>query len=220
VLSAAFFLLMVFVVRPLLARVTATIERTKRPVSKTVVLAVVLSGIMLSALATDMIGIHAIFGAFLFGVIMPRESDTVEQATTRMRDVTTTLLLPLFFVYVGLRTKFGLLGTDWALWGWCLVIMAVAIMGKWGGSTAAARVTGLDWRQSLSLGALMSCRGLTELVVLNIGLDLGVISPTMFAMLVIMALVSTAMTSPALTVIERLTGRVKERARVPAAAAD
>jgi len=126
-----------------------------------------------------------------------------------------TLLLPLFFVYTGLRTKFDLIGSDPTLWLWCLLIVAVAMLGKWGGSLIAARLSGIGRRDAWSLGALMNCRGLTELAVLNIGLDLKVISPTMFAMLVVMTLVTTVATSPALSLIERYKRRTGEP--VPAA---
>ena len=126
-----------------------------------------------------------------------------KRAEGKLESVTVTLLLPLFFAYIGLKTQFGLLGADPALWGWTALIILVAILGKWGGSTAAARLTGIGWRESLSLGALMNCRGLTELVVLNVGLQLEVITPTVFAMLVIMTLVSTVMTAPALSMLDR-----------------
>lgn len=202
-LSAGFVLLMLLAVRPLLARAVTADEHGRVRIPEPAVLPVLLCGIMLSSLATDQIGIHPIFGAFLFGAVTPRESARVEQATAKMRDITVTLLLPLFFVYLGLRTKFALLGGEAELWLWCLAVVGVAIAGKWGGSTAAARATGFGWRDSLSLGALMNCRGLTELIVLNVGLDLGVITPTMFAMLVVMALVSTMLTTPALSLIGR-----------------
>ncbi|TCO44752.1 cation:proton antiporter [Actinocrispum wychmicini] len=197
-LSLVFFALMIFVVRPLLDRLLA-----RRVIPDGAVLPVLLAGLMLAALATNSIGIHPIFGAFLFGVITPRGVLKVERATDQMRGLTMTFLLPLFFVYTGLRTKFGLLGDDWGLWGWCALITAVAIVAKWAGSLGAARLSGVGWRESWGIGALMNCRGLTELVVLNIGLDLKIISPTVFAMLVIMTLVTTMLTAPALTVIER-----------------
>jgi Kef-type K+ transport system membrane component KefB len=195
-LTAAFAASMVLVVRPLLAW---GIGRVSEPA----VLPIMLAGIMLSALATNDIGIHPIFGAFLFGVIAPRSAPTAKRAAGKMESVTVTLLLPLFFVYTGLHTRFGLLGSSARLWAWCALIVAVAILSKWGGTTAAARLTGIGWRESFSLGALMNCRGLTELVVLSLGLQLRVISPTVFAMLVIMTLVSTVATAPGLSVIAR-----------------
>jgi Kef-type K+ transport system membrane component KefB len=196
VMSALFVAVLVFVVRPVLSRRIGA-------VSVPAVLPILLAGIMLSALATNQIGIHPIFGAFLFGVVTPRSAATVRQAADRMETITVTLLLPLFFVYTGLHTRFGLLGTDARRWAWCAVIIGVAVASKWGASTLAARLTGVGWRESLSLGALMNCRGLTELVVLNIGLQLKVISPTVFAMLVVMTLVSTVATAPGLSMIAR-----------------
>jgi K+:H+ antiporter len=172
-------------------------------VSEAAVLPAVLGGIMLSALATNEIGVHPIFGAFLFGAAMPRTAPRIRKAAESMRSVTVTLLLPLFFVYTGLHTRFGLLGTNGRLWAWCALITAMAVLVKAGSTAAAARLTGLGTRDSLSLGAMMNCRGLTELVVLNVGLQLKVISPTVFAMLVIMTLVSTVATAPALCAIAR-----------------
>jgi Kef-type K+ transport system membrane component KefB len=195
-LTLVFAVAMVYLVRPLLTR---WLERAP----EVAVLPILLGGIMLSALATDEIGIHPIFGAFLFGVISPRGMPKSSRAAGKLESVTVTLLLPLFFTYTGLRTQFGLLDSA-GLWAWCGLIITVAMFGKWVAVTVAARLSGVGWRESLSLGALMNCRGLTELVVLNIGLHLKVITPTVFAMLVIMTLVSTVITAPALTVISRL----------------
>ncbi|MER7864821.1 cation/H(+) antiporter [Amycolatopsis sp. WAC 04197] len=207
-LTLVFVLAMVYVVKPLLARVLARVPESA-------VLAILLGGIMLSALATNEIGIHAIFGAFLFGVIAPRKDPVVARAAGKLGSVTLTLLLPLFFAYTGLHTEFSLLGSG-SLWLWTVLITAVAVFGKWAGSTTAARLTGVGWRESLSLGALMNCRGLTELVVLNVGLQLKVISPAVFAMLVIMTLVSTIATAPALTLISKFKTRppVQRRRKV------
>jgi Kef-type K+ transport system membrane component KefB len=192
------------VVRPLMARwLGALPEQAMLPV--------LLAGVMLSALATSQIGVHPMFGAFAFGVAVPRSVLAARQAAAKTESVTMTLLLPLFFVYTGLNTRFGLIGGSPRLWAWCGVITAVAVFGKFFSATAAARLTGVGWRESLSLGALMNCRGLTELVVLSIGLQLKVISPTVFAMLVIMTLVSTVATAPLLSLIARVR-------RTPAAA--
>jgi Kef-type K+ transport system membrane component KefB len=212
-LTVVFVLVMVYVVQPVLARWLPRVPETA-------VLAILLAGIMLSALATEEIGIHPIFGAFLFGVVAPRKDPVVSRAAGKLGSVTVTLLLPLFFAYTGLRTQFGLLG-EASLWAWCALITAVAVFGKWVGSTTAARLTGVGWRDSLSLGALMNCRGLTELVVLNVGLQLKVISPTVFAMLVIMTLVSTVATAPALALIARFgkkSEKDEEKSAGPAAA--
>ncbi|HET9168151.1 MAG TPA: cation:proton antiporter [Actinocrinis sp.] len=195
-LAALFAAAMVWVVRPLLARWLGAVRGAA-------VLPIMLGGIMLSALATNDIGVHPIFGAFLFGAVMPRTAPRIRKAAESMQSVTVALLLPLFFVYTGLHTRFGLLGTNGRLWAWCALITAVAVLVKTGSTAAAARLTGLGPRDSLSLGAMMNCRGLTELVVLNVGLQLKVISPTVFAMLVIMTLVSTVATAPALSAIAR-----------------
>jgi Kef-type K+ transport system membrane component KefB len=196
VLVAVFAAAMVVVVRPVLARLVSRM-------SESAVLPVMLAGIMLSALATNQMGVHPIFGAFLFGVIAPRSAPVMKRAAGKIESVTVTLLLPLFFVVTGLQTRFGLLGQSGRLWAWCALIVAVAVLSKWGGATAAARLTGVGWQESLSLGALMNCRGLTELIVLSLGLQLRVISPTVFAMLVIMTLVSTIATTPGLSAIAR-----------------
>jgi Kef-type K+ transport system membrane component KefB len=200
-LTLAFVALMMFVVRPGLAVLVGRL-------SEAAVLPIMLAGIMLAALATNQIGVHPIFGAFLFGAAAPRTGGALvpkaKQAADKMHSVTVTLLLPLFFVYTGLHTRFGLLGSHGTLWAWCALVTVVAGATKAGSSTLAARLSGIGWRESLSLGALMNCRGLTELVVLNVGLQLKVISPTVFAMLVVMTLVSTIATAPALALIGRV----------------
>jgi len=171
------------------------------------VLPAVLCTALLAALATSAIGIQPIFGAFLAGFIMPRRKDIAERAVGRIRDVTGALLLPMFFVVTGLQTKLGLLGTNPVLWGWCALVIVTAVAGKGVASAVAARVSGLPAKAALSLGALMNCRGLTGLIVLNVGLNLKVISPTMFTILVINALVATFMTSPLLTLADRFRGK-------------
>ncbi|MDQ1444889.1 MAG: hypothetical protein QOI20_1353 [Acidimicrobiaceae bacterium] len=195
-LSIMFIALMLFLVRPLLARVARYYEQTGQMQGG--MLALLFIGVLLSALATDRIGIHAIFGAFLFGAIMPQHSEMVAELTEKLEDFTVVFLLPLFFAFNGLRTDIGLIGGSGKLWFFCGLILLVAIVGKWGGSAVAAKVMGLGWRESVALGLLMNTRGLTELIILNIGLDLGVIPPALFAMLVIMALVTTFMTTPLL----------------------
>ncbi len=196
-LSAAFFLLLVFWLRPLLAKLAAH-DRLRHAA-----LPLLACGVLLSAMVTSEIGAHAIFGAFLFGVITPRSNESIRQAANQVHRVTGTLLLPLFFVYTGLRTDFHQLGAEPGMWLWVIPVLAVATLGKWVGAAVASRVGGFSWPDALSLGALMNCRGLTELVILNIGLDVGVISPALFAILVVMTLVSTALTSPALDVLAR-----------------
>jgi len=206
--SVLFIAFMVLVVRPLLGRLDRIHEDQGR-LSGTV-MAVVFVGLVLSALATDRIGIHAIFGAFLFGAIMPQRSELIEELFDKLEDFSVIFLLPLFFAFSGLRTDVLALGTDPELWLYTLLIVLVAVIGKWGGSTLAAKAVGMGWRDSLAVGVLMNCRGLTELVILNIGLELGVIPPNLFSMLVIMALVTTFMTTPLLTLLRPESGEVTE----------
>jgi Kef-type K+ transport system membrane component KefB len=168
-----------------------------RPASTEGFVAAVLLVTFGSAWITERLGIHGVFGAFLVGLLLPRGTAVVRALPGRLHDVMAILLLPLFFVFTGLRTTLTLIsgGTLWAI---CAIVILVAILGKLGGSAVAARVTGMPWRDALSLGALMNTRGLMELVILNVGLDVGVLSPTLFAMMVLMALVTTAMTAPLL----------------------
>jgi Kef-type K+ transport system membrane component KefB len=150
-----------------------------------------------SAYTTERLGIHPLFGAFLAGVAMPKDHGFAASLTKKLEEVTIVLLLPLFFAFSGLRTRVGLLGGP-DVWLYFLAILAVAIAGKLGGSMLAARATGLPWREAASLGVLVNTRGLVELVVLNIGLDAGIISPALFAIMVLMAITTTLMTTPIL----------------------
>lgn len=189
--------LMVFVVRPILSRVVPRWEAEKLPRG---VVALVFVALLLSALTTEYIGIHAIFGAFLLGAVIPHQSAVARTFTTQLESVVTILLLPAFFAYTGMRTRIDLVsGLD--QWLVCGAIVLVATAGKFGGTLVAARLTGLDWRTAAALGTLMNTRGLMELIVLNIGLELKVISPTLFSMLVLMALATTVMTAPALRLL-------------------
>jgi Kef-type K+ transport system membrane component KefB/nucleotide-binding universal stress UspA family protein len=160
-------------------------------------LAGIYMGVVASALITELIGIHFIFGAFLLGAAMPKNEDLVRELAVKTEDFVLIFLLPIFFAYSGLRTQIGLLNRP-ELWLLCALVLAVAIAGKYFGTYIAARVSGINKREASALGWLMNTRGLTELIVLNIGLELGVISPLVFTMLVIMALVTTFMTSPLL----------------------
>lgn len=178
-----------------LTRVATYYERTKR--LNQLLLAGIYMGVVASALITELIGIHLIFGAFLLGAVMPKNADLVREIAEKTEDFVLIFLLPVFFAYSGLRTQIGLLNSP-QLWFLCLIILAVAIAGKYVGTYIAARVGGIENREASALGWLMNTRGLTELIVLNIGLSLGVISPLLFTMLVIMALVTTFMTSPLL----------------------
>jgi Kef-type K+ transport system membrane component KefB len=166
------------------------------------VMAVIFVALLLSSSATELIGIHAIFGAFALGAVIPHDSQMARELTDRLEDLIVVLLLPAFFAFTGLRTQIGLVSglQEWML---CGLIILVASVGKFGGSLIAARITGLGWREGAALGVLMNTRGLMELIVLNMGLEMGVISPTLFAMLVIMALVTSFATTPILHLITR-----------------
>lgn len=161
-------------------------------------LAAMMCLVLAAGLVTEVIGIHALFGAFLAGLIMPHAGDLRRKLAVRVENFSTVLFLPLFFAFTGLRTHLGLLD-DLEGWLICLGIIGVATLGKLGGSAIVARLTGMSWGDSLQLGALMNTRGLMELIALNIGYDLGILSPRIFTMLVIMALVTTTMTGPLLT---------------------
>jgi len=158
-------------------------------------LAVVLMVTLLSAVATDWLGVHALFGAFFAGLMMPRTSDIERLFEHRIEPLAMTLLLPLFFAFTGLRTNVQLIDTP-AMWRDAALIFAVAVGAKAGASTIVSKAMGLSWRDASMLGVLLNTRGLVELVVLNIGLDLGILSPAVFSMLVLMALATTFMTSP------------------------
>ena len=195
--SAAYVLAMVFVARRLFARLEGW--HGCRGATQDL-LAVVLLLALASAYFTEWLGIHALFGAFMAGAVMPKGRAFVAELTGKLEDFTVVFLLPLFFAFTGLRTRIGLLsGAE--MWGFCALIVLVAVAGKFGGSTLAARATGMRWREAGALGVLMNTRGLMELVILNIGLDIGVISPALFAMMVLMALITTFMTSPLLELI-------------------
>jgi Kef-type K+ transport system membrane component KefB/nucleotide-binding universal stress UspA family protein len=187
--------LMVTVGRWFLQRLSSFYNQTGRVTQ--LVLAGIYMGVVASALITELIGIHLIFGAFLLGAAMPKNPGLVRELAQKTEDFVLTFLLPIFFAYSGLRTQIGLLNSP-ELWLLCAAVVLVAILGKYVGTYVAARVCGIDSREASALGWLMNTRGLTELIVLNIGLSLGVISPLLFTMLVIMALVTTVMTAPLL----------------------
>lgn len=183
----------VIAVRPVLARIAT---RTREGASQGLLAAIFLL-VLASAAITETIGIHALFGAFLMGVVMPRESGFTEALVEKLEDIVVVVLLPVFFACSGLRTNLGLMNTTDA-WLQCAVVVAVACAGKFGGSLVAARFSGLTWQESSAIGILMNTRGLMQLVVLNVGLDLGVISQELFAMMVVMAVATTVLTSPLL----------------------
>lgn len=197
-LAIAYVLFMILILQPFLKRL-GNVYSDRETISKTIV-AIAFLVLLGSSYLAEVIGIHALFGAFLAGVIMPPNFNFRKIMMDKIEDVSLVLLLPLFFVFTGLRTQIGLLN-DSHLWIICGVIILTAVAGKFGGTTFAARFVGQSWKESLSLGALMNTRGLMELIVLNIGYDLGVLTPEVFAMMVLMALITTFMTGPALDLI-------------------
>lgn len=197
-LAILYVFLMIKGVRPFLKRV-AELHSSKENLSKPIV-AIFFLILIISSYITEIIGIHALFGAFMAGAIIPDNVKFRNIFIEKVEDVAVVLLLPLFFVFTGLRTQIGLLN-DLYLWKVTGLIILVAVTGKFIGSALAARFVGQSWKDSLTIGALMNTRGLMELVVLNIGYDLGVMTPEIFAMMVIMALVTTFMTGPLLDLI-------------------
>jgi Kef-type K+ transport system membrane component KefB len=209
-LAVAFIAAMFVVVRPLVGRV---LERPAFRNPGRDAIAIALVCMLLSALATEWIGVHAIFGAFLFGVVVPHDSALARALTERLEDLVVILLLPAFFAFTGMRTHIDLVAAP-AEWLICGLIILVATLGKFAGSAVAARLAGMGWRTAASIGILMNTRGLMALIVLDIGLNMGVISPTLFAMMVIMAVVTTVMTTPILDLV-----RQGERLNTPSVAA-
>ena len=195
--AVVYIALMLTIGRSFLKRLAKYYDRTGKLTQ--FVLAGIYMGVVASALITEVIGIHLIFGAFLLGAVMPKNEGLTRELAEKTEDFVLTFLLPIFFAYSGLRTQIGLLNRP-ELWLLCGLVLLVAISGKFIGTYAAGRVCGMAKREAAALGWLMNTRGLTELIVLNIGLSLGVISPLLFTMLVIMALVTTFMTSPLLEV--------------------
>ena len=193
-LTAGFIAFMFIVVRPVFHRLAPA---SGGAAPSRGMLAATLTSVLIAALVTEAIGVHAIFGAFLLGAVIPRDSALARTLIQSLEDLVTVLILPAFFAFTGMRTEIGLVSGafEWAI---VALIIVVATVGKFGGTLIAARWSGLDWRYAAGLGILMNTRGLMELIVLNVGLDLGVVSPTLFTMLVLMALVTTIATTPIL----------------------
>jgi len=213
--TIAFALLMVCGVKPLVGRFYTVYKRSGNLSEG--MSALVLLFVLMSALITERLGIHLLFGAFLAGVIMPKEREFVRHVLERFESIVVVLLLPLFFAFTGLRMNLhGLQSRQ--MWFYCGLIILVAIGGKLGGSMIAAKAAGLNWKDAAGLGILMNTRGLMELVILNIGLDIGVISPVVFSMMVLMALVTTFMTTPLLEWVYPLRQIQAEAAETPASA--
>lgn len=197
-MAIGYVFLMIKIVRPFLKRI-GDLQAEKNTINKPMV-AIFFLTLILSSYATEVIGIHALFGAFMAGAIMPENAKFRSLFIDKVEDIALVLLLPLFFVFTGLRTQIGLLN-EGHLWITAGAIILVAVVGKFAGSALTAKFLGINWKESLTIGALMNTRGLMELIVLNIGYDLGVLSPEIFAMMVIMALFTTFMTGPALDLI-------------------
>ena len=209
VLALAFILAMLFGIGPLLRRALSSQAQREEP-GKTAV-AFVLVFLLASALATELIGIHALFGAFLAGVVMPRDRRFRLYLATRLEEFSSVFLLPLFFAFTGLRTRIGLLD-DARSWFFCGLVVLVATLGKLGGSMVAARMTGTAWSDAFALGALMNSRGLMELIALNVGYELGILSPRIFAIMVLMAILTTFATGPLLSLADRWRGQPQRTA--------
>jgi Kef-type K+ transport system membrane component KefB len=202
---ALFVVLMLFWIRPRLPLWIGQVTPSNGIPGKGMMASVFLF-VIASALATDLVGIHAIFGSFLAGVVMPSRGELREFLKLRLEDFSSIFLLPLFFAFTGLRTQVGLLN-DLSGWVICAGLILIATLGKLGGAMVTARLAGVPWADAFALGALMNTRGLVELIALNIGYDLGILSPRIFSMLVIMALVTTFMTGPLLTLADHWRAR-------------
>jgi Kef-type K+ transport system membrane component KefB len=198
-LTAGFIAVMVFAGRPIARLLTASRDERGALTQGTFLLACV--GLLISAVVTERIGIHALFGAFLWGSLIPPDSALARDLELRLEDAVVVLLLPSFFAFTGMRTQIGAIGGEQLIA--CGLIIAVASLGKFGGSALAGWATGLDRRSAMALGILMNTRGLMELIVLNVGLELGVVSPMLFTLLVIMAVVTTMATTPVLDRLRR-----------------
>lgn len=201
-LVTAFIAFMLFGVKPLVNRLSQRRpDLLSAPTKGNTI--IILVAVFTAALFTELIGIHAIFGAFLVGIAMPADESFRKKIAERLENFSSAFLLPLFFAFTGLRTQIGLLN-GWEGWTLCGIIILIATVGKLGGSMSAALWTGMNWRDSFALGALMNTRGLVELIVLNIGLDLGILTPQVFAMMIVMALFTTCMTGPLLSLVHRV----------------
>lgn len=204
-------LIMFFVVRPVLHKF-GSIYNNQEVLNKTYIAFIFLI-LIISSYATEILGIHALFGAFMAGIIMPENISFRRIISEKVEDVALVLFLPLFFVFTGLRTELGLLNTPW-LWVICGVFIMVSIVGKVAGATFSARFAGESWKDSLSIGVLMNTRGLMELIVLNIGYEMGAIPSPIFVILVIMAIFTTFTTTPGLVLVDKLFRKAEAKERV------
>lgn len=199
-LAVVYIAVMFLVVRPFLKKV-GEVYANQEAINKTFV-AFILLILIISSCITEVIGIHALFGAFMAGVVMPPNLGFRKVMMGKVEDISLVFFLPLFFAFTGLRTEIGLINSP-DLWMVCFLLIAVAVAGKLGGCAIAARLVGESWKDSLTIGTLMNTRGLMELIALNIGYEMGVLPPSIFVILVIMALVTTFMTTPLLHLVER-----------------
>jgi len=196
-LAIAWTLVVIFVIRPILLKlIVKTGSNDNGPTVMMVV--ITLSIVLISSFVTNVIGVHAIFGGFIVGVIIPHEGGFAVGITEKIEDLVNVLFLPIYFALSGIKTQIGLLN-DGTAWGWVILVIIVAMIGKITGATLAARLNKLAWRESLTIGVFMSCKGLVELIVLNIGYDAGVINDKVFVIMVVMALVTTLVTTPLAT---------------------
>jgi Kef-type K+ transport system membrane component KefB len=195
--TLAYIAVMLILVKPVMVRVINRWQMDRLPRGA---VAFVFVALILSAIATESIGIHAIFGAFVLGAVIPANSTVARTFARELEPLVTVMLLPGFFAYTGMRTRMDLVG-GWNEWLLCGAIILLATVGKLGGTLIAARVSGMGWRQSAALGTLMNTRGLMELIVLNIGLELHVISQTIFSMMIVMAVLTTMATAPLLRLL-------------------
>ncbi|MEG2276539.1 MAG: cation:proton antiporter [Odoribacter sp.] len=200
-LVLAFIAFMFGIVRPFLRKI-GLIYANSEVINKSFVGFIFLI-LVLSSVTTEIIGIHALFGAFIAGVVMPVNTGFRKVMMEKVEDISLVFFLPLFFAFTGLRTEIGLIDTP-ELWGVCALLICVAILGKLGGCTLAARLVGESWKNSFIVGTLMNTRGLMELVALNIGYEMGILPPKIFVILVLMALSTTFMTTPLLRLVEYL----------------
>jgi Kef-type K+ transport system membrane component KefB len=198
---AAYLAFMLFVLRPIVRKLFA---KQDEDIPNKVIAALLLC-MLASSFATEWLGIHALFGAFFAGVVMPKENGLAERVAGKFRPLVVVLLIPLFFAFTGLRTSIGLISGSEMIF-FCALVLIVAVAGKFGGSMIAARIMGTPWRDAAAIGILMNTRGLIELVILNIGLDIGVLTPPLFSMMVVMAVVTTLMTTPLLSLVYRNPG--------------
>jgi Kef-type K+ transport system membrane component KefB len=210
-LTILFIIIMFYILRPLLRKINLNPPDGKNHHKTYTIIAFLI--LLSSACLTEAIGIHAVFGAFIAGLIIPDKMNFKETLTGKVEDITLILLLPVFFAITGLRMQIGLLNQGY-LWTAFGLIVFVAMLGKIGSSAFSARITGHSWKDSLSLGVLMNTRGLIELIILNIGYDLGILSAQLFTILVLMAVTTTLMTGPLLDLIDFIyrikTGLIKE----------